>query len=79
MANEIKNTSKFLANDRVEATDQYGNYHREPGVVVGFELNMFNRLLVKVNLDCLRTVGKTSVFYPCELTLLERKPSPVPR
>jgi len=72
------NTSKFLSGDRVEATDQFGNYHRAPGVVVDFSLNTFGRLLVNVRLDCSYS-GRTSCFYPSELTLLERKPDPVPR
>jgi len=74
---DMENTSSFRVNDIVEATDQFGNYSQEKGVVVGFELNDFGRLLVKVKLDCCRFPGyKKSVFYPSELTLLER-PAPL--
>ena len=79
MTEQVTNTSKFLSGDRVEATDQFGNYHRAPGVVSGFSKNTFNRLLVMVDLDCNRSWGKTSSFYASELTLLERPESPVPR
>ena len=70
------NTSKFLSGDKVEVTDQYGSYHRAPGVVFGFSTNQFKRLLVNVRLDAYS--GSTTCFYPHELTLLERPESPVP-
>ena len=49
---------------RVSATDEFGNYRKEVGTVVGFEKNAFGRDLIVVQLDS----GGTTVFYPSELT-----------
>ena len=66
----------FQVNDIIEATDRDGNYSQEKGVVVGFKLNSFHRLLVEVKLECNKknawSATRGSVFYPNELTLVSR-------
>lgn len=50
---------------KVIATDDFGSYYKEQGVVVGHDVNMFGRPLVNVRLFDL---DNTTCFYPHELT-----------
>ena len=54
--------------DRVICTDEFGTYINEPGVVVGFSKNMFERKLVEVQLDLNNEFGYgPSTFYESEI------------
>ena len=70
--------TNFQKNDIVEATDGFGNYRHERGVIVDFKKNLLGWDLVEVLLDCSKELGnmKSSGFYPHELTLIE-KPQPI--
>lgn len=61
----------FKVGDKIEATDGFGNYSREKGIVVGFTTNLFGIGLVEVELHSVQEYmpGRTSVFYPSELKL----------
>jgi hypothetical protein len=63
----------FNLGDHVEATDHYGSYYKQPGVVTGFDINLLGRRLVLITTtDQEEGENARLCFYPSELTKIEK-------